>query len=644
MPENEGLLLWLDEAQRYLDGDWASEAATQLTKLLLTGSKPVLIVGTMWPDRWRDMTAPPVSGQPDHSASVRRFLTLSKVNRIRVPDNFSDTPNDELDAVARTDQRLDLALMSAGPGRGMTQVLAGGVQLVERYQVTLDVHSRAVLTAAMDCSRIGYVSPMPHELLTSSIAGYLTPSERVIGPEGVKLAFERAVRQVNGIAALEPVRTEPGLGNANAYVLHDYLHYFALRERRLMPVPGSTWEALDRNAGDFGDRVRLGWEAVFRHYVRLASRFLEKVVEAEHAAEDCLRLVWILEGAGHLGRAEAILERAARAGSHSSMRELGERCLRAKDYYGATNWLRMAANLNDTEAMLRLGSYPDISRLSWRESDYWLNKAANAGNVQAMRRIAWELSCAGVTHAALEWLRRGAETGEGNIILDLIKLLDKVGEKKESGEWIERLIGPRQLHMAIPLTEWLVEEGRPDDAEDCLRRAMSTGEMTVARLLSGLVERTQGSGAAVAVWREAIESRKLSGMSYITAKGIVRQIRQAHRERSAAEWLRVAVNDNCPHSALILVELADPDDAEEILWKSINLGNFRAMPQLVNVLERDHRADEAESLLRGTVEAAPLFDAWTMLAELVERMGRPDEAATMRRFGLEPGGHTAAPW
>jgi hypothetical protein len=76
MPETGRFLLWLDEAQRYLDGDGASEVAVRLTKLMLGKSKQLLIIGTMWPDRWRDMTAPPVSGGPDHSASVRRFLTL----------------------------------------------------------------------------------------------------------------------------------------------------------------------------------------------------------------------------------------------------------------------------------------------------------------------------------------------------------------------------------------------------------------------------------------------------------------------------------------------------------------------------------------------------------------------------------------
>jgi hypothetical protein len=341
------LILWLDEAQRYLDGEGASGVAARLTRIMQRNSDPVLVIGTMWPDRWLDLTSPPDRGQPDHSAGVRQYLSLSRVKRVLVPGNFSDTSDGELGAVARKDRRLNVALMSAGAEHNLTQVLAGGVQLVERYQVTLDVHSRSLLTAAMDCSRLGYGSPMGRELLTSSMAGYLSAAERVMAPEELTMALEQATFKVHGISALEPVRLRPGLGEADAYRLHDYLHHFGRKERETAPVPRSTWEALDKYAGDFSDRVRLSWQAAFRHYYRLASRFLEEVVEAEHAAQDCLRLVWILERAGHRGRAEAILERAAQAGDLSSMRELAARSFRAGDYGATIHWLRTAAGLKD---------------------------------------------------------------------------------------------------------------------------------------------------------------------------------------------------------------------------------------------------------------------------------------------------------
>jgi len=640
--ESDSFILWLDEAQRYLDGDWASEAAMQLTRIMLDKSRPLLVVGTMWADRWFDLTAHPVSG-PDHTASIRRYLSLSNVTRIFVPANFSEASVGELDAAARNDPRLSLALRSAGSERGMTQVLAGGVQLIDRYKVTLDSYSRAVLTAAMDCSRLGYDSPLPYELLISSVAGYLTPRERVVGQETMNLAFERATQLVNGIGALDPVRVEPGLGKPEGYVLHDYLHYFALEERRIAPVPGATWAALDKYASDFGDRVRLSWQAVFRHYERLAVRFLEKVVEAEHAAQDCLRLVWILERAGHSPRAEAILKRAAEAGDNSSMRELASRLLRTGDHRSAEDLLRKAANLKDTEAMLMLASSASFPMLSWTEAEYWLNRAAEEGNILAMRKVA-AMRAYSAPAEALEYLRRGAETGEGNIMLDLIMLLEEVGEEEESRDWIEQLVSLKLLHMVAPLTEWLEGEGRVGEAEACLRKAMATGEMTIAMLLSELLERIEGSSAAVAVWHEVIESRRLSGMSYIVAKKVVGQIERAGERASAAEWLRNAASNNCPHSALILVELTGPDDKEDLLRKAIQHGNFWAMPQLVNVLELENRAREAESLLRETVEAAPYFDAWRMLTTLVEHMGRADEAEAMVRFGIEPGGQTAAPW
>ena len=325
------------------------------------------------------------------------------------------------------------------------------------------------------------------------------------------------------------------------------------------------------------------------------------------------------------------------------MRELAGRRFRVKDYDGALYWFRKAANLKDTEAMLRLGTYPPMPTMHWPEADHWLQEAASLGNIQAMRRLAAELADFR-PHEALEWLRRGAQTGEGNIMLDLVIMLDEIGERAESGEWIDRLIESQQLHMIGPLAEWLEENGRVSEAETCLRRAMSTGELTIASFLSDLLERTCGGAAAVAVWRELIEARRLSGMSRISAKKVVRQIERADEEESASKWLRAAVNSGCPYSALILVELTDADDAEDMLRRAIALENFWAMPQIVDLLERQKRAEEAETLLRTTVEATPLFDAWRMLTELIERMGRPTEAEALRRYGIEPGGRTAAPW
>jgi tetratricopeptide (TPR) repeat protein len=410
-----------------------------------------------------------------------------------------------------------------------------------------------------------------------------------------------------------------------------------------MPVPASAWEALYDYTTNFDDLTRLASQAVFRHFDRLAAHFLEKVVEADHTAQDCLRLIWILERAGHSSRAESILERAASAGEPSAMRELAQRRLQSRDYAGALDWFRRAAQLNDAEAMLMLGSYPKIPTLSWQESGYWLEEAASRGSIQAMRKVAGELADLR-PREALDWLRRGAETGEGNITFDLVKMLDEFGERAESRKWIEQLVDSRQYHMIGPLSEWLEENGRVAEAEKCLKDAANDGELTVAHYLSDLLERTQSPAAAVGVWRELIETRRLSGMSYFAAKRIVRQIERAGETIPASKWLRTAVVGGCPNSALILVELTHPGDAEDLLRQAIKLENYWAMPQFMDLLEREGRTEEAEAFMRKTVEAAPFFDAWRMLTEFVERTGRPAEADALRRYGIEPGGLTASPW
>ncbi|WP_157472712.1 hypothetical protein [Frankia sp. EAN1pec] len=83
------------------------------------------------------------------------------MHRIDVPDGFQETSPDVLDAFARKDPRLAAACEAGRADRAITQVLAGGVDLLERYTHTLDDQSRALLTAAMDIRRLGRSGPLP---------------------------------------------------------------------------------------------------------------------------------------------------------------------------------------------------------------------------------------------------------------------------------------------------------------------------------------------------------------------------------------------------------------------------------------------------------------------------------------------------
>ena len=634
-------VLWLDEAQSYLDGKDSSQISDALTRMMLSDSTLSIVIGTMWPKYWRDFTGPPPNNQPDYSVRVRKFLRLSNVKRIKVPDDFGKVPLTQLAQVARQDSRLNIALRSGGNSHRITQVLAGGVQLLDRYQNTLDPHGRAVITAAMDLCRLGYQSPITPSMLQDAVPGYLSARDRAVSVGWLATALEAASQEVNGVRALGPLRIQSGMGDADAYILHDYLANFSVRYRKDVLIPRDVWEALHVHATESDDRIRLAWEAVFRHLDRLAVKFLTPVVNSSYPDEDGLRLVWLLENAGHEAQALNILRNAADGGEVSAMKHLADRRLRAKDYDKAVNWLRRAANLSDNEAMYTLGTINLGHLVPWQEADDWLLAAAMAGNVWAMRRLAWQSLD---SEEAIRWLRLGAETGEGNLMLDLVQKLEEIDERAESLDWIRRIDEAGHLHIVGPLAKWLEEQGRSAEGEALLRRNSVAGDMTATSNLSRLLEREGRIADAVSAWRVVIESMALSSMSIFVARQISGLLERSGEKSDAVTWLREAVDRGSPHAALVLVAMDQIPDAEDLLRRAVALGNDYATPPLVELLERQNRAEEAEALLRVAVESSQMFDAWEILTNLIERTGRVDEARNLRRFGMEPGGQNADPW
>ena len=96
-------VVWLNEAQRYLDtADGTGEqVAAGLRELLRDRARgPVLVLATLWPEFWTQLTARPQGGADPH-AQARELLAG---HNIRVPSDFTDEQLRELEAAG--DPRL----------------------------------------------------------------------------------------------------------------------------------------------------------------------------------------------------------------------------------------------------------------------------------------------------------------------------------------------------------------------------------------------------------------------------------------------------------------------------------------------------------------------------------------------------------
>ena len=74
-------VIWLNDAQLYLDTPDGEEVAAALRELLRDGKRaPVLVLATLWPEHWSTLTAPPGYSAPDPHAQARELLTGHDIN------------------------------------------------------------------------------------------------------------------------------------------------------------------------------------------------------------------------------------------------------------------------------------------------------------------------------------------------------------------------------------------------------------------------------------------------------------------------------------------------------------------------------------------------------------------------------------
>ena len=162
-------VVWLDELQRYLDGEHGLTGG--VVRALLSAPDPVVIIGTLWPDRYAAYTTVPAPGGADPHAREREVLDLAAV--IRIGAEFSPAEQDRARAAAARDRRLAVALGAAG--YGLTQTLAAAPQLVARWEdaQAADPYAWAVLTAALDAARLGARAPLQRRPAARRGAGLL---------------------------------------------------------------------------------------------------------------------------------------------------------------------------------------------------------------------------------------------------------------------------------------------------------------------------------------------------------------------------------------------------------------------------------------------------------------------------------------
>lgn len=560
-------VVWLGELRHHADADGGAAVLDRLDDLLEDDG--YLVIATIWPGYWDSYTAAAAAGlgAAEPAAVVGRLLApldkLAEYNPadhdpayggfVDVPPRF--TPAEVSAAADAGDPVLAAAATAAGPDGEVTQYLAGARDLLARYDAPgADPNGRAVITAAMDATRLGHASPLPATLLRDAAVGYTTSRsgswDAVFGSGW----------------ALQPVTTAAGTGTAG-YRVVDYLDQHGRRTRGDQLGPASLWDALAAHATSASDLGRLARAARDRGLYRHAATLWTKAA-ASGRADAAIKLII------HLG---ALAEPAETA--HAARWAVGQVSLDDPWYVaGLVRALGAAGVAHTLPALLEHDPIGQVSlgrRWDVAELVRTLRAAGAAGPARALavraagqaslddpRYVAWLLRAlreAGATEALHDLASRAARDGSLEDMRDVARLLEglhAVGAADEIRTLADRAAGHVSVEDPHDVAE-LLNTLRAVGADDAVRALLDRNPASHASLdptgcVAELLEALHAAGAADAVRTLADRAAAQASLEYAEyAAQLLNTLRVAGADGAIQTLL---ARDPAGHANLTLLE------------------------------------------------------------------------------------------
>ncbi|MFD5543982.1 hypothetical protein ACFWIJ_40820 [Streptomyces sp. NPDC127079] len=464
-------VVWLNEAQHYLSAPDAGEpVAAALQTLLADASRaPILVVATLWPVHWDQLTRLPTKHEHDAHPQSRYLLTG---RQIRVPDAFTEKDLDAVRSAARSDERLAQALEGAADRR-ITQFLAGVPALLARHR-DAGPGARAVLDAAMDARRLGCSTALPAAFLEKAAIGYLSPSVlRTLDDDWFRDALSYSTWCVHGDAALlERIRRFTGSSREERWFrLADYMEQYGRRTRSHLCPPASFWEAalehltrpadVSALASAAAERWRLRYARLLRE---LASR-LPRSVPVTGAEEQPSQYGWLDHDAGW-------------PADHLTCRALADLAFNAAesfDYEQAADLALQAGRCCQPDALAAIALRHEAAGLPVEASDL-AHYAAINGSPSCLSELAMMREQAGLHDEAAHYAREAAAYGFTGTLADLAIRREAAGDRETAEDLWETAARYGHPEALATIARFQYENHDLEGALDTARQAVDRGE------------------------------------------------------------------------------------------------------------------------------------------------------------------------
>ena len=591
------MVVWLDELQRYLDGEHGLTGG--VVRALLNAPHSAVVIGTMWPDLYAAYTSVPAPGGPDPRAREREVLDLADV--VRIDPEFGAAEQGRARAAAARDPRLQVALDATD--YGLTQTLAAAPQLVARWYdaKTVSPHAWAVLTVALDATRLGARAPLRASFLRAAAPGYCTSQQQAEAPENwFAQALAYATGKLHGAAAALSPAGE-GMGRIAGYTVADYLVQHATRERRSARVPASTWDAFLSHIRDPADAIRLADSARNRLLYRYALPLYRR---ADKAGPWGLAL--LLADRGDLDEAVQIVRARARADGDKGALLLAELLAEPGGPEAAVQILRTLRARADAGALF---DDSDLARL-----------LEEHGDLDQFEQIMFPPGLL-ARRGDLDELRARACAGDGLAAWQALQLADLLSRRGDPGK-AEQISRARAIPPHYGAWQRARELALYGDL-DQLRARADAGDRVAA---GGVARRLARRGHL-----DELRARADAG-----DKAAAWQLARLLAERGDLDELRARADAGDGLAAWRLAHLlAERGDLDELRARA-DAGDGLAAPALADLLADRGDPDEAEQIVRARAVAGDEAAARALI-----KQGRGNEAERLRRFGLNPDGSIA---
>ena len=642
-------VVWLDDLQNYLGGEGSLTVTT--VRSLLRAQAPIVVVGALWSDQYATWTTAPAFGMADPHQQARAVLDLADM--VRIPSRFSREEQDRARAAAVGDVRIRIALHAEG--YGLTQTLAAAPQLVSRWE-DAGVYAKAVLTAAVDATRLGVRDPLTADLLRAAATGYCNGRERAEAPTNwFETALAYATEKLHGaVAALAPVGID--MGQISGYTVADYLLQAAIAQRRYERLPATTWEALIAHTRSLSDLTRLGYSANSRLLycyaiplyrcaadtgdrdaaAQLAGLLAKQhnVYELQIRADvgDEAAAGWLAELLAERGDVESLqiradagdevaADRLARLSARSGGVEALQALVDTGNRYAGSRLVELLAERGDVGGLEAHVGIADeaAARLAWLLAEQGntegLRARADAGDRSAGRGLAWLLAEWGDAAGLRACANAGDRYAAGRLAWLLAERNDLEGIQARADAGDE---------AAADLLNWLLAKQLADrgDLQGLRVRADAGDRYAAGRLAWLLAERNDLEG--------------LRALADTGDEGAADQLARLLADRGDLEALRgrADAGDWSAGRRLAWV-LADRGDLDGLRGRA-DAGDWSAGRRLAWVLADRGDLDGLRVRVEGGDEAAA---GW--LTSLLAKQGRNDEAERLRQFGFNPDGSIA---